>query len=113
MHWCNYMYFPVVRSQVLTAASTCMTAFWDIAIFALMMEEVITSETSVCLYRSTGALSQKAVIFTFQLHCLEMFTSSWLTLKSMCCRFNLFQGLLHNRPTYVATQSEIISPWKM
>jgi hypothetical protein len=80
------MYFPVVRSQVLTAASTYMTAFWDIAIVALMMEEVITSEKSVCLYRSTGALSQKAVIFTFQLHCLEIFTRSWLALKSMCCR---------------------------
>jgi hypothetical protein len=42
-----------VKLQVLMAASMKMTAFWHIAIIALMMEAVRTSEMSVNFYETT------------------------------------------------------------
>jgi hypothetical protein len=43
----------LVRFQFLTAVSMKMTFFWDVAIIALMMEAVSTSETSVNFYQAT------------------------------------------------------------
>jgi hypothetical protein len=42
--------------------------FKDVSAFfftALMVEAVSNSETSVCFYKTTGAVTEKAVIFMF------------------------------------------------
>jgi hypothetical protein len=40
-----------------------MTVFWDVAPCSLMMEAASTFKTSVNFYQTTGATSQKTVIF--------------------------------------------------
>jgi hypothetical protein len=57
-----------MRFQVFTAASMKMIAFWDVASFnfALMMEAVNTSETSVNFYKTTKPNSPEEMKWSLQ-----------------------------------------------